>query len=286
MTARATTTSEFRQRGALAVLAWPAFDRFGVEAMVTIRHGGVSPGSSAGAGDFASLNLSFLVGDDPANVLENRRRVAAAMGAELGDFVFAQQVHGHQARIVSRADRGRGSTGPQGTVGQADALVTSDPGTVLAILVADCVPIVLYDPAAHVLACVHAGWRGTVARVAESALAAMSSLGSRPADVIAGLGPAITADRYQVGDDVAGAAERAFGTQASSVLRPDGTGKWLFDSWAANRLVLTGAGVSGDNIHVADVPTGPDLGLFYSHRAQAPCGRFAAVARLNPRGPR
>jgi YfiH family protein len=155
---------------------------------------------------------------------------------------------------------------------------------VLAILVADCVPIVLYDPIAHVLACVHAGWRGTVARVAEAALAAMCSLGTRPADVVAGLGPAISPERYQVGDDVASAAEGAFGPHPQSVIRPDGTGKWLFDAWAANCLVLADAGVPSDNIHVADIPTGPDPGLFFSHRAQAPCGRFAAVARLNARG--
>ncbi len=288
MTARASTTTEFRQRGTLEVLAWPVFDQFGVEAMVTTRHGGVSSGSASGAGehaDFSTLNLSFQVGDDPADVAENRRRAAAAFGADLGDFVFARQVHGRTAQTVSHADRGRGSTGPEDAIAQADALVTNDPGTVLAILVADCVPIVLYDPVAHVLACVHAGWRGTVARVAGSALAAMSSLGTRACDVIAGLGPAISPDRYQVGDDVAAAAERAFGTRARSVIRPDGTGKWLFDSWTANRLILGEAGVPGDKIHVADVPTGPDPGLFFSHRAQAPCGRFAAVARLSPRSP-
>jgi purine-nucleoside/S-methyl-5'-thioadenosine phosphorylase / adenosine deaminase len=280
MTARATTASEFRQRGGLEVLAWPAFGQFAVDAMVTTRHGGVS------AGPFATLNLSFAVGDDPASVLENRRLVAAAFGAGLSDFVFARQVHGRHTRIVSRADRGRGSTAGRDGVAQADALVTSDPGTVLAILVADCVPIVLYDPVVHVLGCVHAGWRGTVARVAESALAAMASLGTRPGDVIAGLGPAISPGHYQVGDNVADAVRGVFGQHTRSLIRPDGTGKWLFDPWEANRLVLADAGVPEASIHVADVPTGPDPGLFYSHRAQAPCGRFAAVAKLNPRASR
>ena len=122
----------------------------------------------------------------------------------------------------------------------ADALVTADPGTVLAVLAADCVPVVLYDPVAHVLACAHAGWRGTVARVAASAVAAMRSLGTRPADVIAGIGPAIAPDRYQVGAEVAGAAASAFGCHAPAVLRASGPGQWQFDLWTANRLVLQG----------------------------------------------
>jgi polyphenol oxidase len=266
---RTTTGYDLRQRGDLEVLAWPAFDGLGVDALVTTRHGGVS------AGDYATLNLSFSVGDRPENVLENRRRAAAALGTGLGDFVFATQVHGAVARIVTAADRGRGAAVPGDTVGEADALVTSDPGTVLAVLVADCVPIVLYDPSAHVLACVHAGWRGTVARVARAAVATMTALGARPSSVIACLGPAVGPDRYQVGDEVARAARESFGERAPVV--PDGTGRWLFDVWAANRLVLSEAGVADGHIHVAAVPTGAG---FFSDRAARPCGRFAAIARL------
>ena len=92
---------------------------------------------------------------------------------------------------------------------------------VLAILTADCVPIVLHDPVAGVLACVHAGWRGTVAGVSAAALAAMQALGSRPSDVIAGIGPAIAAARYQVGPDVHQAVTQAFGPAASAFIRPD-----------------------------------------------------------------
>jgi polyphenol oxidase len=88
MTSQATAGHELRQRGDLRVLAWPAFDGLPVDALVTTRHGGVS------GGDYATLNLSFSVGDRPENVLENRRRAAAALGASLADFVFATQVHG------------------------------------------------------------------------------------------------------------------------------------------------------------------------------------------------
>jgi hypothetical protein len=274
MTTRAVLGYELRQQGGLPVLAWPAFDRYPVDALVTTRHGGVS------AGDYATLNLSFGVGDRPEDVLENRRRAAAALGADLADFVFGRQVHGAVARVVTRADRGAGATVADAGAGAADALVTSDPGTVLGAVVADCVPILLYDPGAHVIACVHAGWRGTVARVTDAALAAMATLGTRPGDVIAGIGPAIAPDRYQVGGEVAQAVRECFGTRAAQVIRPDGTGRWLCDLWSANRLLLREAGVAGDQIHVAAVPTGAD---FFSNRAARPCGRFGVLARLRPR---
>ena len=288
----ASAAAGLRQRAGLPVLTWPALDPLPVEAIVTTRHGGVS------AGGYATLNLSFAVGDEAANVRENRRRAAAALGADPADFVFAAQVHGRRAEVVSAADRGRGTLAAGDAAGPADALVTATPGTVLAILVADCVPIVLYDPAAHVLACVHAGWRGTVARTAEAALAAMCSLGTRPRDVIAGIGPSVAAGSYQVGEEVAGAARDAFGEEAAGAAPDDsgqqaqallcpaptgGPGQWLFDLPAANRHILRAAGVPDGQIHVAATPTGPDPGLFFSHRAERPCGRFALAARLEPR---
>jgi hypothetical protein len=324
----ASAAAGLRQRAGLPVLTWPAFDPLPVEAMVTTRHGGVS------AGRYATLNLSFAVGDEAADVRENRRRAAAALGADPADFVFAAQVHGSRAEVVSAADRGRGTLAADDAVGPADALVTATPGIVLAILVADCVPIILYDPATHVLACVHAGWRGTVARTAQAALAAMCSLGARPEDVVAGIGPAVAAGSYRVGEEVAAAARDAFGDEVAgpawhasseemagaardtsgqevagaardafgdevagaardtsgqegqALLRPvatGGPGQWLFDLPAANRHVLRTAGVPDGQIHVAATPTGPDPGLFFSHRAERPCGRFALAARLEPR---
>ncbi|MGA2824536.1 MAG: polyphenol oxidase family protein [Streptosporangiaceae bacterium] len=307
MIAPAAASSVFRQVHGLEVLTWPAFDASGADVLVTTRHGGVS------AGPYASLNLSFTVGDDPASVLENRRRALAALGAGLDDAVFAEQVHGAVAQVVGAADRGRGTRASAGAVPGADALVTADPGTVLAVLAADCVPVVLYDPVAHVLACAHAGWRGTVARTAAAAVAVMRSLGTRPADVIAGIGPAVAPDCYQIGPEVAEAAARAFGDRAPDVLRATGPGQWQFDLWMANRLVLTEAGVPGDQIQASDVPTGPIPatdpsgpisntgfsgpitatdpsgstgpagGPFFSHRAERPCGRFAAMACLRAR---
>jgi polyphenol oxidase len=293
-----------REVGALRLLTWPALEASGVDAAVTARSGGVSPGP------YASLNLSLSVGDDPANVLENRRRLAAGFGARLADFVFAGQVHGAGVRVVSEADRGSGAFSLEDTIPATDALVTSAPGVVLAILTADCVPIVLHDPVVGVLACVHAGWRGTVARVSAAAVAAMQTLGSRPADVIAGIGPAIAPARYQVGPDVHQAVTQAFApasvTQAFALasvpqaapvpfLQPDSApGRWRLDLWSANRFILTEAGVPASQIHVTDIPTGPTgptgptephgPSYFFSDRAARPCGRLALIARLRTGG--
>lgn len=269
-----------RAAGPLTLLTWPALDASGAAAAVTAREGGVS------SGPYATLNLSLSVGDDPARVLENRRRLATALGTDPGDFVFARQVHGAGVRVVREADRGRGAFGLDDAIADTDALVTATPGMVLAILTADCVPIVLHDPVAGVLACVHAGWRGTVARVCAAAVAVMASLGSRPADVIAGLGPAVAPARYQVGADVHDAVTQAFGPAAGSFIGsdPQASGRWLLDLWAANRHALREAGLPGSQIHVTDIPTGPtgtgDPGYFFSDRMARPCGRLALVASL------
>jgi copper oxidase (laccase) domain-containing protein len=146
---------------------------------------------------------------------------------------------------------------------------------------------------------VHAGWRGTVAGVTGAALHAMQGLGARPGRIQAAIGPAVAADRYQVGPEVAAAAERFFGGNTSGILRPDGSGRWLFDLPAANRRVIRESGVpdsqiAGSGLSTASQAaarpgmTGPGMTspgpeLFFSDRAARPCGRFAAVARLRPR---
>jgi polyphenol oxidase len=287
----------FRAAAGLNLLTWAALDASGADAAVTARSGGVS------AGPYATLNLSFSVGDDPGCVLENRRRLAAAFGAGLGDLVFARQVHGAGVRIVGEADRGSGARSPDDAIasagetasaGGADALVTASPAVVLAILTADCVPIVLHDPVAGVLACVHAGWRGTVAGVTAAAVAAMRGLGTRPADVVAAIGPAIGADRYQVGPDVRAAVSRSFGPAAPGFIRPDPSapGRWLLDLPSANRQALREAGVPDPQIHATDLVTGPVPGhfcsdrAFFSDRTARPCGRLALVARLRSGGER
>jgi len=135
---------------AVRFLDWPESVALGAAVAVTTRHGGVSEGAHG------TLNLALHVGDDPERVIVNRERAAHAFGVELDDLVFAEQVHGVGSAIVGALERGRGTRGMDDAISSTDILVTTDQGTTLAILVADCVPIALLDPEARVLAVVHA----------------------------------------------------------------------------------------------------------------------------------
>jgi YfiH family protein len=257
----------------LPLLTWPCFDGGSLRADVTTRAGGVS------SGPYASANLALHVGDADGDVLENRSRAAAAFGVALDDCVFAEQAGGTAATRVFDAMRGRGARSLSGALPGTDALVTTDPGAVLVILVADCVPIVLYDAAARVLALVHAGWRGTVSGVIPTAVALMGAAGADPSRVVAAIGPTISAETYQVGADVGEAARSAFGADAPRVLVPDGTGRFLLDLVGAARMQLAQCGLDTARVHTASMTTGADT-PFFSHRADEPCGRFAVMARL------
>lgn len=257
--------------GGLPVTTWPALQAPGFDAFVTTTAGGVSSVS------FSSLNLGLHVGDREA-VLTNRERLATALGTTLDDVVFGEQVHGRAVQVVTAEHRGRGTRSLDDVLPGADPLVTRMPGIVLVVMVADCVPLMLHDTIARVLACVHAGWGGTVRGVTTAAVETMVGLGSRLADVVVGIGPAIHPDRYQVGADVVEQAETAFGARTSEVIRPDGTGKWTFDLWRANTIQFVEAGVPEAAIYVAAIDTA--RAEFFSHRSDGPCGRFAAVARI------
>lgn len=252
------------------------FDPALLRAAVTTRAGGVSQGR------FASLNLGFHVGDDDEAVLTNRLRATAAFGVALEDCVFAEQVAGAEVALVGDADRGRGARQRATAIDGTDALVTTDPAVTLAMMAADCMLIVLHDPAAGVLAVAHAGWPGATAGIIGRAVAAMVSRGADPARIVAGIGPTVSAETYQVGDDVAAAARAALGDRAASVLKADGTGRYMFDLVGAARLQLVDAGLAPEHVHTSGVTTGPGT-PFYSHRFEGPTGRFAVLARLAER---
>ncbi|MGD0748249.1 MAG: polyphenol oxidase family protein [Acidimicrobiales bacterium] len=259
---------------AVPLLHWEEAAAYGSAVAVTTRHGGVSQPP------YDTLNLGLHVGDRSADVVVNRTRAAAAFGVGLETTVFARQVHGASASLVGPGDRGRGSTTEDDAVPDTDILVTTSPGVTLVIMVADCVPLALVDPAAGVLAAVHAGWRGTAAGAAPAALRAMTDRGARPDRVRAFLGPAVAPDRYQVDATVHAALARAVGPAGldPAVARADGPGHWLVDLVAANRQQLVGSGIRPEHIVQSGVTT--DDAALFSDRATRPCGRFALMARL------
>ena len=242
---------------------WPGL----VQATFT-RIGGVS------APPYDTLNVSFAVQDDHERVRANRELMAAAIEWDPARIVSARQVHGRRAVAV-----GRGAVGAP-DVPDCDALVTDEPGVLLLMKFADCVPITLWDPVRRVVALVHAGWRGTVLGAPAAALELMvRRYRSRPSDVVAAVGPSIGPCCYQVGKDVAILASRTFA--GTDVLQGGHAGEIRLDLWAANAETLMRAGVMEENIAIAGICTRCRSDLFFSHRAAGGrTGRFGVVAGI------
>ncbi len=217
----------------------------GLIAAESTRHGGVSPAP------FASLNLGLNTDDDPENVAENRRRFFWALGLNVSQTVSAHQVHG--TAILTATEPGR--------FDGFDAFVTDRPGLFLTVTVADCVPILLYDPVRQVVAAVHAGWRGTVGQLVSLTLAQMKTqYGTRADDCLAYVGTSIDECSFEVSSDVA--------EQFSTDVQPlDGKpGKFLVDLKQANVRQLTDAGVPVTRIEVSPYSTVLHNTNYFSYR--------------------
>ena len=211
--------------------------------------------------------------------------VARALGVDAAHRERAHQVHG-AAVVVRRAGDPRRGDAP---LPAADILVSDDPARVLSIQTADCVPLLIADRSTGAVAAAHAGWRGLAARVPEVAVRALSqAFGSRPADLVAAIGPSISAPRYEVGDEVrehftaAGHLPAPLARWFVPAGRPD---HWYFDGWASAREQLAASGVPPDRIHLAGLCTAihPDLLCSYRRDGKA-AGRIAAAIR-SPRRP-
>jgi len=228
--------------------------------VVTDRRGGRS------SAPYDSFNLGDHVGDDPVAVAANRERLARELAVEPGRLVWMQQVHGTGVAVVDRPQ--------EAPVAATDALVTAERGLVLCVLVADCVPVLLADAEAGVVAAVHAGREGVRQGVVPAALAAMRDLGARPATTTALLGPAVCGADYEV--PAAMQAEVARAAPAAAVRTRAGTPG--LDLRAGLAELLRGAGV-GQVVHDPRC-TVEDRRLF-SHRRDGVTGRQAGVVWLS-----
>jgi YfiH family protein len=230
-------------------------DPSGVKALVTTRAGGVS------AGPYASLNLGFSTGDDRHAVEANRNRLRALLPEEPR---WLKQIHG--AGVVDAefaADRP-----------EADAAVAREAGTVCAILVADCLPVLFCDRSGSMVAAAHAGWRGLAAGVIDNTVAAIRRCGIPAEAILAYIGPGIGPAAFEVGEEVRAAfvsRDRA----AASAFRPHATGKWLADLPALARGALERSGVTA--IYGGNLCTYSDPERFFSYRRDKVTGRMAAL---------
>ena len=231
------------------------------------RHGGVSPDP------WGSLNVGGTVGDDLARVGQNRTRSFQAVGCAPESIFDVWQVHSADV-VCARAPRPGNES-----IRQADIILTDQPSVTLFMRFADCVPILVHDPSNGVVGIAHAGWMGTLRDVATSTVQAMKkNYGSKPADIIAGIGPSIGPDHYEIGADVILQVMQKHGDESDLLLKSH-HGKIHFNLWEANRLALERAGVG--KIEVSEICTACHTQDWFSHRAEkGRTGRFGALISL------
>jgi hypothetical protein len=224
------------------------------------RHGGVS------AAPFASLNLGKSTADAPENVAENRRRFCAALSVETTQLAWSKQVHGAEIRLV---------TSPGGAEG-FDALICAEPGSGMAVSVADCTPILVFDAQNKAVAAIHAGWRGTAGAIVGKTLAHMHEIfGTRGADCLAYVGTCIDECSFEVGDEVAEAFQPDFKRWDA------GRQKFFVDLKKANAAQLLDFGVPAGQIEVSAFSTVLHNEDYFSHRLEkGATGRMMAVIGL------
>ena len=220
-----------------------------------------------------SLNLGGTVGDDPVRVQKNKDILLGAIGYSSKQLSQVHQVHSAKVEIVTGPDNNKSG------LPQADAMITNIPGILLLMRFADCVPILFYDPVNKAAGIAHAGWQGTVKEVAFAVVNEMKKqYGTNPSDLIAGIGPSIGPDHYQIGIDVIDAVKDTYGNNWDQVLTP-GPDEVKFNLWKANEITLRKAGVN--DIETAGICTFCSVAEWFSHRGEnGKTGRFAAVIGL------
>jgi hypothetical protein len=285
--------------GRVEVLAVPRWQKLGVPHAFSTRRGGLSTAylrdaGSGGEMTAGEMNLGLTESDERAHVLENRRLLVAAAQGEGRALITLKQIHSNLTRRVTRADAER--------IMRADGMMTDDPGVMLGVQTADCVPVLVRDPQRHAVAVFHAGWRGTLKRIVEGGIGKMRlEFGSRPEELEAVIGPAIGACCYAVGEEVRSEFRSQFNYAEdlfSEVYDSDPVKEkypMLFltarapghsnmgpnlhlDLIEANRRQLLDAGLRVGSITTAYRCTSCEPEMFFSYRAEHGfCGRMMGV---------
>ena len=256
------------KKNGLEYYGFESFDNQIVSHGIFTRKGGASPAP------WSSLNQGGTVGDERTNVVENRRRVFEAMNRPVESIYDVWQVHGTEvisAQLARPLDAEHV---------KADAILTDRPEVTLFMRFADCVPILIYDPVKRVVGIIHAGWMGTVKKIVTHTLLALQDrYHCNPGNLVAGIGPSIGVDHYQVGEEVIRFAKESFGAYSMELIvkKED---KTFLNLWKANEFLLREGGVK--SVETAAICTACHTEDWYSHRAEAgKTGRFGTVLFLN-----
>ena len=258
----------FQQFGSIKYLKSKNLSGPAITHAIFTRRGGVSPAP------WNSLNVGGYIGDTLKHTYINRVRSFEAVGRDPESVYDVWQVHSADV-ICTDAPR------PKDTPHlQADAILTDNPEITLFMRFADCVPILFHDPIKKVVGVAHAGWQGTVKKIAAVTVEKMVSVyGSHPQNIRASIGPSIAPHHYDIGTDVINEVRESFGNQADQLLRTE-NGSIKFDLWEANRLLLERSGL--EKIEISGFCTACHLDDWFSHRGEGgKTGRFGALIALN-----
>lgn len=232
----------------------------GVQAFSTMR----GEGESCDA--YASFNVTDYCGDSPIRVEKNKAILCEALSIEPSCLVYPHQTHGNRVLGVDSDFLNLSCVERKEQLDGIDALVTDLPGICVAVSTADCVPVLLCDTRRRVCAAVHAGWRGTVSRIVANTIDFMRhNYASVPQDIEAFIGPSISLEAFEVGDEVF-EAFRCAGFPMDLMAKRFPPGKWHLDLWQANSFLLSSCGLKEENIHVAGICTYASYDSFFSAR--------------------
>ncbi len=259
------------------------FEEYGAIAQFTRSD---APGASCDS--FASLNLGLHVGDDPEVVQKNRRIAADIAGISETRIVYAEQVHGARVAVVHADDAGRGAFDTADAIKGVDGLVSTARGLLLAILAADCTPVLFYDPYAGVIGAAHAGWKGTAQGVVMETIKEMKKLGANPEDMLVALGPAIRGCCYEVDQPVTDALEdmyRKLATREPIPFRVSerAAERTMVDLPTLARLQAEQLGVPHGQVIDTSICTHCMPGFFSHRKLRGKAGRHAGFIAIKPR---
>lgn len=230
----------------------------GVRAFSTCRHGGVSEG------DYTSFNCTHYCGDNVEHVMANRRKLCNDWHISTERLVIPRQVHGTEVAVIDDRFLSLPLSEQTEILDGVDALISPLTDVCLAVSTADCIPVLIYDRRNHIIAAIHAGWRGTVARIVSHTIRQMKRLyGVEGCEMFAAIGPGISLDAFEVGDEVYDAfCDASFPMEKIATH----TEKWHIDLWEANRLQLIAEGVRAEQIELSGICTYEHYQQFFSAR--------------------
>lgn len=238
----------------------------GVKAFSSTRHGGFSKGH------YAAFNINHYCGDSEDNIAKNRSLLCDLLGIGDDQLLMPHQVHLTEMVTIDEVFIGLSAEEQKARLEGVDALMTNMKGVCIGVSTADCIPVLLYDKVHHASCAIHAGWRGTVKRIAEKAVKKMTGVyGSRPEDMLAQIGPGIHLESFEVGDEVFEAFEKEGFTMDTISKRfpsKDGSAqdKWHIDLPACNRQQLIDSGIPEHQVKVSPVCTFLQHETYFSAR--------------------